>query len=278
MTKLVHKDHVALGPHPLHDHDVVFHRDSEETLLLDGPTGSWRLHFNPQGWGFVRRTDGSASMWLSALLLVNVIMASSSQLYMTSTKDGTMWLSAAMERCTELAYLSVGSVYRLSRFRCAISGSCLFWQIRSWQDHTTTEKAKGEEANAYSAELHADEEISKVLRERALMHAGVASAKKTAKGSATVPLNAVFDLKSFILQLPMAKNCFGFHDKNNNRVRVFYTTPGGYRASRGLSMEGRSEEEVVKDLLRWAWDRHGAYSKAMCPFMRTCGCVVAEWL
>ena len=75
---------------------------------------------------------------------------------------------------------------------------------------------------------------------------------------------SVVDLKDL---LPATPGCYPHWDPTANRIRCFFTTPSGFRASTSLSVTLHGEQEACRQVVAWAWRRHLEHTGgAHCPF------------
>ena len=119
-----------------------------------------------------------------------------------------------------------------------------------------TQDAAAEERAQFVDELHDDAELEDVYKAK-LQHK-----RKGKPKTRTLPKKvSIIELAHW---LPQAKNCFAFHDPGSDRLRVFYTSPTGYRASSGGSLKLWGEAELCNKLIQWAWQRHFVYTLEEC--------------
>lgn len=109
-----------------------------------------------------------------------------------------------------------------------------------------------EAAAAFAREMAMDEELTKHRK------ASITGKKRKKKIPELLP-------GRFSEFLPQTKNCFDFFEVAESRVRVFYSTPSGYRMTSSASLTKYGKKEAILKVLKWAWLRHTDFTSEECP-------------
>ena len=81
-------------------------------------------------------------------------------------------------------------------------------------------------------------------------------------------LPSIIDLANINAYLPQIPNCFSYYDSTEGRLRIFYRTVSGFRASQGCAIKGDKDigHKSIKGLLQWCWSKHTGETGMKCGF------------
>lgn len=91
-----------------------------------------------------------------------------------------------------------------------------------------------------------------------------ASKGKRAKGRTLPAELSVDNMRSF---LPAVSGCYPFYEKGCERLRCFYKTKAGVRASASFSVMEHGISAAARQCLTWAWTMHSAQTQQQCDII-----------